>query len=107
METDGTYFTRRARQERGRAADATSAEARRVHLELAFRLVRAATNPSLWSWPECTIERGSAAQAQTADGVTDMGNALTGAFPLPRSGSFEHLLRAVDEIDGKQVAKAE
>lgn len=100
VETDGTYFTRRARQERGRAAYAASAEARTAHLEMAFRLVRIATDPALWSWPERTIEKGSAAQTQTAAGVRDMVDALSGAFPLPRSGSFEHLLRAVDEIDG-------
>lgn len=94
METASTYFTRRARQERAKAADATSAEARKAHLELALRLVRAAIEPALWIWSE-----GAAAHHQTADGVTEIGNALADAFPLPPSGKLERLLERVDSTE--------
>lgn len=94
VETVSTYYTRRAREEREKAATAASAEARKAHLELALRLVGAAIEPALWAWPE-----GLVAHRQTTDGVTDMGNALAGAFPLPPSGTFESLLEAVGTID--------
>ena len=96
METASTYFTRRARQERATAAHAGSAEARKAHLELAVRLVRVATERALWDWPEYSPAGCALADDQTPAGVTDMSNALVGAFPLPSSGSFDHLLEALD-----------
>ena len=94
VETASNYFTRRARQERANAADAGSAQARKAHLELAVRLVRVAVEPALWAWPE-----GAIAQHQQADNVTDMGHALSSAFPLLHSASFESLLEALDTTD--------
>ena len=90
VETSSTYFTRRARQERAKAANAASAEARKSHLELALRLVKVAIGPALWVWSE-----SAAAHHQTADSVAEIGNVLADAFPLPPSGPFENLLEPV------------
>ena len=96
METASTYYTRRARQERAKAADANSEEARKAHLELALRLVKVATERPLWSeWPE-SPPGGTAAPHATPVAPEDVGNALADAFPLPPSGAFKHLLDAVD-----------
>lgn len=96
METACTYFTRRARQERAKAADANSAEARKAHLELALRLVRAATERPLWSeWPP-KVQEGPAAPHKTPV-ASELGNALANAFSLPKSSAFEYLLGAVDK----------
>lgn len=99
METASTYFTRRARQERANAAHAASAEARKAHLELAVRLVRVATEPALWAWPERSPAGGAVPQHEAVAGLEQVGHALAGAFPLPRSGSFEQLLDAVDTTE--------
>jgi hypothetical protein len=97
VETASTYFTRRARQERAKAADANSAEARKAHLELAFRLVTVATERPLWTeWPE-NLPEGTAAHQQTALASSDVGNALSAAIPLPATGPFEDLLDAVEK----------
>lgn len=97
METASTYFTKRARQERANAAEANSAEARKAHIELALRLVRVATERSLWSeWPE-NLPEGTAPHHQTSVAPKDVRNALADAFPLPSSGPFKLLLDAVDE----------
>src|SRR3954470_10797842 len=96
VETASSYFTRRARQERTKVFDAGSAEARKAHLELALRLVRVVTEPALWAWPEYSSGRDALAHDQKAVSLMEMGDALAGAFPLPPSGSFKHLLEAVD-----------
>lgn len=98
METASTYFTRRARQERVNAAGAGSAEARSAHLELAFRLVRKATKPALWGGrseelPEAQPLMGE----QKPDPADDVASVLVNALPLPPSGAFEDLLKAVDK----------
>lgn len=94
METASIYFTRRARQERAKAADAGSAEARKAHLELALRLVRVAVEPAVSSSPE-----GAIAHRQPRAGVRDMSHALAGAFPLLRFDAFEKLLEALGTTD--------
>ena len=94
METPRTYFTRRAGQERAIAADAGSAEARKAHLELAFRLVRVATEPALWDWSG--NDPAGPGRPQHDPPPDGLGNALAEAFPLPASGRFEHLLQALD-----------
>lgn len=95
MEAATAYFTRRARQERTIAADAGSTEARSAHLELALRLVRAATEPSLWSsWSE---DRTGSAHLHNDHALEDVGVALDEAFPLPRACAFEQLLKAMDK----------
>ena len=104
METECTYFTRRALQERTKAADAASAEARKVHLELALRLVRVATHPVSSPLPQA-MSVGSATDARlTAACLKGVGDALTGAFPLRPLDNFEHLLEAVDTAERRQRA---
>ena len=100
VESASTYFARRARQERENATGAASAEARTAHLELAVRLVKVATEPALWGAWSAYMPGGRVAdRRQTADGVSDLGDTLTGAFPLQPRGSFEDLLNAMDETD--------
>ena len=93
METASTYFTRRAGQERANAADAGSAEARKAHLELAFRLVKVATQPALWAWPSNADAHKAAALAG------DIRDVLAGAFPVLSSATFGPLLEALDRTD--------
>lgn len=99
VETASSYFTRRAGQERANAANAASPGARRAHLELAFRLVKIATEPALWrAWvgrlPGCGVPR-----PEMAESKSQVASTLAGAFPVAPSGAFERLLDAVDETD--------
>jgi hypothetical protein len=96
VETASTYFTRRASEERANAADAGSAQARKAHLELAFRLVKVATEPALCAWPDYLSGAGAVAHHQPPGGLS---SALAGAFPLPASGRFEYLLEAVNTTE--------
>lgn len=99
VEAASTYFTRRASQERVNAANATSPGARRAHLELAFRLVRIATEPALWRTWAGQLSGGSVARPEIAEGKSQVASTLAGAFPLAPPGPFERLLDAVDETD--------
>ena len=84
METASTYFTRRAREERTSALDAASAEARTAHLEMAFRLVKVATEPR----PLFTQSRDL--------NDNELSAPLRSAFPLRSSDEFQHLLDVLD-----------
>ena len=87
METASTYYTRRAREERTTALDAASAEARTAHLEIAFRLVKVATEPThMFSQP----------RGQNDNAANELGGPLRRAFPLRETDDFQHLLDAVD-----------
>ena len=88
METASTYYTRRAREERASALDAASAEARTAHLEIAFRLVRVATERE---------HPFSQPRGHNDNAVAGVSGPLRCAFPLPRSDEFQHLLEAVDQ----------
>lgn len=51
----------------------------------------------LKSWPnECSPNRSA------DDPCERLAAALRNAFPLPKSGSFQHLLRALDEKDAER-----
>lgn len=96
METASTYFTRRARQERAKAADANSAEARMAHLELAFRLVRVTTQYP--SWRDCpeNMSHGTPTHESATLASNDLENVLSVAIPLPSTDAFEGLLDALE-----------
>lgn len=100
METQCTYFTRRAFQERTKAADASSPEARKVHLELALRLVRVATQPPSPAVPEGVLHVTN--DRDTVSGM-DVSDALAGAFPLRPCGNFEQLLDEVDSAERRNA----
>jgi len=101
MENTSTYFARRAGQERIRAAEAASAEARKAHIELAFRLVSLATDPVSWSASLNGLDAThSSAHRQTAVSRCQVGKVLVDAFALPASGAFANLLEAIDESAG-------
>ena len=93
METASTYFTRRAQQERGCAICAASAAARSAHLEMALRLIKAATRPFLCIEFSGGDRQGVPAAANHNEVVS---SALRGAFPLPATEAFQNLLAAVD-----------
>lgn len=99
METACTYFTRRALQERTKAADACTPEARKVHLELALRLVKVATEPLSSPLPDPVPQRVTLDPGSGAACLKGVGNALARAFPLRSSGTFKDLLDAVDTAE--------
>lgn len=103
METQCTYFTRRALQERTKAADASTPEARHVHLELALRLVRLATDGTTWSVPEPASPRIVLDFDSAAAYLKGVGNALNRAFPVQPSGIFQHLLAAIDAAERRRA----
>ena len=96
MENPSTYFTRRAGQERARAAEATSAEARRAHIEMAFRLVSLATDPVSWRASLDGLNAPPAARRSVVS-RSEVGKVLVDAFALPVSGAFANLLEAIDD----------
>ena len=94
MESTSEYFTRRAAEERTRAAEATSSEARKAHLELASRLVNLATEPVPWNGGQESRQTASSSQQATVD-RSHVSKALSNAFTLPPSGAFGSLLQAI------------
>lgn len=92
METPSTYFTRRAREERANAVDADSAEARSAHLNLAVRMVNAATGPAMWSaWYD-----NNPMESAPDRMMTNLANPLRQAFAVPMDNEFQQLLDAID-----------
>jgi hypothetical protein len=101
MEEAGAYFKRRAQQERAHAEEATSAEARRAHLELAFRLVNLATDPVSWTPANDALsaDENVAPRQDVGDRQRVLATTLVTAFSLPDSGTFFDLLEAIDVRD--------
>jgi hypothetical protein len=99
MEASRHYFVRRAVEERANAHAARSAEARRAHLELAYRYEKQAAD--LYEGVRGSTNRSSLlprpARSGTADTASKLRTALICAFPLPDSGAFPDLVRAIDE----------
>jgi hypothetical protein len=95
-----TYFTRRARQERAQAAETASPEARKAHLELAFRYVRVATESRLCDplFADLSLVREASHRRSAAVGG-NLGQAMGHAFSLPQSGVFADLLDAIDRAE--------
>lgn len=93
-----TYLRERARTERAIAEEASSPQARRAHLELALRYVKAAE--AAYVSKRGSMERAgeSGPQQQTDPTIrrAELGAAFRSAFPLPASGAFADLLRVVD-----------
>ena len=83
----------RAHDERAAAARASSSEARRAHLELSFRLEKIADERR--SGPSPAEHR----VAPFVDLRVELGKAIERAFPLPKSGTFEDLLDAIDSAE--------
>lgn len=92
------YFRSRARAERTTAEEASSPEARRAHLELALRYVKAAE--ALYVRTRGSTEvSGPVLREQPSPPAIDPANleeALSKAFPLPASGAFSDLLSVID-----------
>ncbi len=95
METRTAYLTRRARQERTTAIEATSAEARAAHLEMAVRLARAATEPALWQEWSAQTEGPTFSQQLIRRAAAKVACALAAAFPLRPIVEFECLLEQI------------
>jgi len=99
MESSRTYFTKRAREERAKAAKASSEKAKKAHLELACRYAAAAelyeAAASSGSDPATSdLSRSGASKI-----ARELGQVLVSAFPLPPSGAFPDLVQAIDESD--------
>ena len=101
MELTPAYFRRRAEQERAKAEDASSAEARRIHVELAFRHEQVATELHL-EWMAGQIRESRSPDNRHSPrslGRAELGRAIVRAFPLPTSGTFPDLLEAIDQAE--------
>lgn len=96
METKTAYLTRRAREERASAALAASSSARTAHLELAVRLVRAATAPSSSLAPPAHNADARVPSEPGGSSGAKIDDALAIAFPMASTSEFEHLLKRID-----------
>jgi hypothetical protein len=101
MELTPAYFKKRAAEERAKADHASSAEARRVHVELAFRHEQVATELHLeWMGAQARDSRSpDERRSPRSFGRAELGRAINSAFPLPDSGAFPDLLDALDDAD--------
>ena len=96
MEAIRHYFSRRAQQERASVEGAASPAVRHAHLELAFRYEKAADEICLArpQGDDPTLPRPDLTASMQPQ---DLQPALDSAFPVPRSGTFEHLLDAIGQ----------
>jgi hypothetical protein len=74
-----------------------------MHLELALRLVRVATDPASSATPELMSQGGAVGHSPASASLKRVGNTLAGAFPLRPSGSFEQLLGAIDAAERRRT----
>jgi hypothetical protein len=103
MDSTPRHFSRRAQEERATAEKASSAEARRAHLELAFRYERIAVELH-FGVAELQAREDSSAGSHhigRSYGRAELARAIRSAFPLPTSGAFPDLLDAIDEAEGQ------
>ena len=98
MDTLEPYFRNRAREERAIADESSSPEARRAHLELAVRYVKAAEALFVSTRGSMDLAEQVTAERETRPRVcdTELRPALSKAFPLPSSGAFSDLLSGLD-----------
>ena len=99
MKLSENYLRERARAERAIAQEASSPQARRAHLELALRYVKAAEAAYVSTRGSTEPAGESGRQQQTGPTIrsAELGAALRSAFPLPASGTFGDLLRVVED----------
>ena len=103
MDPSRPYFSRRAREERANAQEASSTEARKAHLELAFRYEKVAAQ--LYVGHCSSADRTPRTRrAPAADRRAEIGRAISSAFPLPTSGAFPDLLEAIDDAERRMMA---
>ena len=98
MDRSEPYLRGRAQAERAIAGDASSPQARRAHLELALRYVKAAEAlyVSTRGSTGFTELPSSEPEARRMITPTDLAPALSSAFPLPASGAFADLLSEIE-----------
>lgn len=79
------------------AEEASSPAARRAHLELAFRYVKAAEELYLSTAEPCETTDAPLGEAEAFDAIdyAALAPALKSAFPFPSSGAFSDLLEAI------------
>jgi hypothetical protein len=107
MELTPPYFSRRAQEERLTAEETSSSEARRAHLELAFRYEQVAVELHFGVAGSQTRGCSSPSGGQHSGrsyGRAEVGRAIRSAFPSPMSGAFPDLLDAIDEAERKITA---
>ena len=96
MEPLEPYFRERARTERTVASEARSPEARKAHLELAVRYVKAAEALYMSARAEADHASTRKQRSEPTTAPADLEPMLRGAFPLPASGAFLDLLKVID-----------
>ncbi len=100
MEPLPSYFRRRAQEERATAVAATSIQAQRAHLELAFRFEKLSSelqaSPGISKNPRVTLDTADIRAPSPSLGRAELGKVIGRAFPLPTSGAFPDLLGAID-----------
>jgi hypothetical protein len=98
MEQSEFYFRERAQAERAIACDTSSPQARRAHLELALRYVKAAEALYVSTRGSVELSEPSSREQGIRPAITpsELAPALGGAFPLPASGAFSDLLSMLD-----------
>ena len=98
MDTLEPYFRNRAREERAIADGSSSPEARRAHLELAVRYVKAAEALFVSTRGSTEVAQKGTTEGEAKPRISDteLRPALSKAFPLPPSGAFADLLSVLD-----------
>lgn len=98
VDTLEPYFRSRAREERVIADESSSPQARRAHLELAVRYVKAAEALFVSSRGPTELARQSIGEREAKPRISDaeLRPALSKAFPLPPSGAFSDLLSVLE-----------
>jgi hypothetical protein len=97
------YLSRRAQEEGARAEQASSAEARKAHLELAFRYEQLVVEHHLAGACSHGLPGPPPGdqQALGSFGRAELGRVIRSAFVLPTSGSFPDLLESIDGAELK------
>lgn len=98
VDTSEPYLRNRAREERAIADECSSPDARRAHLELAVRYVKAAEALFVSTRGSTELPRPSTADTESKPRIseTELRPALSKAFPLPASGVFSDLLSGLE-----------
>ena len=78
------------------AAAASSADARRAHLELALRYETMAAALGPGGSPGGALLSARPSDGPSTDDRSELRKVIASAFPLPQSGAFADLLQAIE-----------
>ena len=89
------YFSRRARDERLTATDASREQSRQAHVELSFRYEQLASGPFAGKHRSGAGSRST--ERPRVDRRAELACMLVSAFLLPSTGAFGDLLESLDD----------